>query len=412
MSDIITDAPTGTDDSGTGRDGTRWDAAFYGELLDAINIQVLPTTNPTLTPAAMVDEVVQARGSTGSLDTRLDVSLNEDGTPKAAAFTGYATVTDLLGGIGAVNLVTNDDDLVWPDGDAAAPVGETLAGTGAAVARCGTGLGDTKRKIGDFCAKLTRGTTDASLTHSLLSGAAFTRADFVKSLYAAAGRWVWCATPNVARNAIYDGAGYSYSSYHTGDGTWQWLPVTRQINVAADRLELIRQTNNSAVAAYFSGGTLVLLNSNLLLPAYLPSPVVYGMIHFGLSGTIGAGTELGHAVPSRPGLVKDVQLDIKTAPTGQDLICDVNTYDGGAHTSMFSTRPKIVAGAGLGGAQPDTTYARRCLRGGFGATIAAGARVTLDVDQVGSGTPGSDLVVEVRVLQYQSPLERFWAYTG
>jgi hypothetical protein len=37
--------------------------------------------------------------------------------------------------------------------------------------------------------------------------------------------------------------------------------------------------------------------------------------------------------------------------------------------------------------------------------------MTLDVDQVGSGTAGADAVVEVGVLQYASPLERFLGYS-
>lgn len=403
--------PVRVDDSGTGRDGTPVDVAFIDAIGDAIDAETLSATNPTVTSADIQDEVVEARGATVSLDARLDVSLNEDGTLKTTGVLGgYATVTQLLGGIGGVNLVQNDDFLIWPDGDAAAPEGYTLAGTGAACARVGTGLGDTSRKIGDFCAKLTRGTTDLTLVRSILGAAAFARADFLKGRYAAGGAWVLCSTPNIARVAVYDGAGYAYSSYHTGGGTWEWLPVTRQINSAATVLQIITQVNNSAVAAYFSGLSCAIVNGDLTLPNELFCPVQYGAFHFSVAGAVAGASNIHGYEPGRPGIAKDVQLFIKTAPTGQALIADVNTWDGASLTSMFSTRPQIADGAFRGGAQPDATYARRCLRGTSGATLSAGGEITFDVDQVGSGAAGSDLRVEVRVLQYQSPLERFQTY--
>lgn len=398
------------DDSGTGRDGTVVNASFLDTIKTAINNQVLSSTNPTLTPEDIIDEVVTARGSIATLDGRLDVSINEDGTLKSSALTSYATVTQLLGGIGGVNLVQNDDFLVWPAGDAAAPEGYTLAGAGASVARAGTGLADTNRKIGDFACKLTRAAADLTLTKTVLDVAPFTRADFLKSRYAAGGAWILCSTPNAARVAVYDGVGYAYSSYHTGGGTWEWLAVTRQINVAATRLDIIPEVKNAAVAAVFSGLSLVILDGNLTLPHELLCPVQVGTFHFSYAGAVAANSNVHGYEPARMGLVKDVQLFVKTAPTGQALIVDVNTWDGAALTSMFATLPQIADGVYRGGAQPDGTYARRCFKATNGASIAAGGEISFDVDQVGSGVAGSDLRVEVRALEYQSPLERFQTY--
>ena len=397
-----------TNDTGTGRDGTRADEVWVDDLLDAIDAWVYSPTNPTVQPNDITDEVVTARGSTGSLDTRLDAEHNEDGTHKTTGtLANYATVTQLLGGIGGKNLVTNDDFLIWAAGDTVASAGDVLAGTGVAIARTGTGLGDTNRKIGDFAAKVTRGTTDATLTRSILSGTAFTRANWIIGLYAAGGCWVKCSSANAARIAIYDGVGTTASSYHTGGGAWEFLAVTRQVNVAADRMELICQVNNSAVAAHFSGRTLFLIDSNLALPRHVPCDVIYGTFHFASTGNIAIATDVARLTPSRPGIIKDVQLHLKTAPTGQPAIIDVNTYDGASQTSMFSTNPQIAATLNNGGAQPDGTYARRCFVGWSGTTIVTGGRLSLDVDQIGSGTAGADLTVEVRAMQYQSPLDRY-----
>ena len=397
-----------SDDSGTGRDGTRVDEVWVDNLLDAIDAWVYSGTNPTVQPNDITNEVVTARGTKASVDARLDIALNEDGTLKTSGvLAGYATTTQLLGGIGGTNLITNDDFLLWAAGDAAATTGDTLAGTGVAIVRTGTGLGDTTRKIGDFAAKITRGSTDATLTRSILSGTPFTRANWIIGLYAAGGCWVKCSTANAARLAIYDGVGFTYSSYHTGGGSFEFLAVTRAVNVSADRLELICQVNNSSVAAYFSGRTLFLIDSDLSLPRYVPCPVQYGTFHFAVSGNIAVGTNQGRVTPSRSGIVKDVQLHLNTAPTGQAAIIDVNTWDGASLTSMFSTRPQVGDGVNDGGAQPDTTYARRCFVGWSGTSIPTGGRISLDIDQIGSGTVGANLTVEVRAMQYQTPLERF-----
>lgn len=408
MPGIRDTAPVVVNDTGTGRDGTRVDEVWYDALLDAIDDWVYDAGNPTVQPNDITAEVITARGSEATLDTRLDVSLNEDGTLKTTGvLASYATVNQLLGGIGGKNLITNDDFLLWAAGDASAPTGDTLAGVGASIARTGTGLGDTTRKVGDFAAKITRAAADASLTRSLLSGTPFTRANWIINLYAAGGMWVKSSIANHARIGIYDGIGTTYSAYHTGGGTFEFLPVTRQINAAADRLELIQQVNNAAGAAYFSGRTLFLIDSNLSLPRHVPCDVIYGTFHFASAGSIAPATNVARVTPSRPGIVKDVQMHLKTAPTGDTAIIDVNTWDGASQTSMFSARPTIAQAANDGGAQPDDTYARRCFVGWSGTSIVTGGRITLDIDQKGSGTAGADLTVEVRALQYQSPLEHY-----
>ena len=401
--------PAYVDDSGTGRDGTVVDVAFLDAWEATINDQVASATNPTIKPKDTIDEVVVARGTKASLSAWELVEHNTDGTHKTTGtLGGYATITQLLGGLGGVNLVQNDDFLLWAAGDAAAPGGYVLAGVGAAVARIGTGLGDTDRKIGDFACKLTRAAADLTLTRTVLDTAAFTRANFLKARYAAGGAWVLSSTANAARVAVYDGVGYTYSAYHTGGGTWEWLPVTRTINAAATRLDIIPEVKNGAGAVgKFSGLTLVIIDSNLSLPHELLCPVQVGTMHFSVAGAVAIASNIHGYEPGRPAIVKDVQLFIKTAPTGQALKVDINSWNGAAYTSMFATVPQIADGAFRGGAQPDTTYARRCLVAQSGAALAVGGELSFDVDQVGSGAAGSDLRIEVRAMESQSPLERF-----
>jgi len=408
MSDITTSgtpAPTVTNDDGTGRTGTRLNEAFYNALVDSINDQVASATNPTLRPQDTIDEVVTARAAYPDLDARLD------DLALASSITSLVTTSQVMGGLGGVNLIRNDDFLVWPDGDSSAPWAWTLTGAAATVARTGTGLGDTNRKVGDFACLLTRAGTNCYIQNSLLAGSAFTRANFLAGKYVAFGMWVKCSTPNIARLQINDGIGTGSGSYHTGGGAWEFLTVTRQLDASATTLLLRGAVDTADGSAYFSGATAILLNSSLTLGQYQPSPVVYGAMHFALAGNLTVATNQGRVILARGGIVKDIQCLAKTAPTGQAAIFDVNSWDGANYTTMCTTKPQLADGVVAGGAQPDGTYARRCLRGAFGASPGAGSIVTLDVDQVGSGVAGADAVVEVRMLQYASPLERFLNYS-
>jgi hypothetical protein len=80
------------------------------------------------------------------------------------------------------------------------------------------------------------------------------------------------------------------------------------------------------------------------------------------------------------------RLMVGTAPAGSAILVDVNKNGTTIYTTQ-ANRPTIAAGANAGGpgATPDVT------------TLAAGDYLTVDVDQIGSGTPGSDLTVTIVV---------------
>lgn len=66
--------------STTGLDGTVILAADIAQIYDQVDAQAHSTTNPTIKPNAIIDEVVTARGSLASLNARMSVSLAADGT--------------------------------------------------------------------------------------------------------------------------------------------------------------------------------------------------------------------------------------------------------------------------------------------------------------------------------------------
>ena len=77
--------------------------------------------------------------------------------------------------------------------------------------------------------------------------------------------------------------------------------------------------------------------------------------------------------------VEDVELHVKTAPTGAALIVDINE----AGTTLFSTNPRIA----IDGTIEDGNHV-------FSDTaLAAGAELTMDIDQVGSTVAGANLTV-------------------
>lgn len=320
--------------------------------------------------------------------------------------------TALQQSLGGVNLLADPTFLIWHAGDAAAPAHWALSGVGAAIARAGTGLGDTSRKHGKYTAKVAAGGgAPAYLTQSLLTSTSYD--DGFDGLKVSAGAWVRATGASSCRIRFDDTVSTTSSSYHTGGGAYEWLTVSHTTSATAAKLEFELEAVSSQTC-YLSAPTVVLGG---VPPSYpQPARTAIGTYEFEriptAGGNLTTGTDKERWLPTRPGLILDVQLWVKTAPTTQAIIVDANTWDGAAFTSMFSTRPQIAATATRGGAQPDTTYARRCFTAFFGnaATPAVGQVVNVDVDQIGSGTVGADLTVRVLYLYFERPLEGFLGY--
>lgn len=103
---------------------------------------------------------------------------------------------------------------------------------------------------------------------------------------------------------------------------------------------------------------------------------------FPIGGTLYVGTNLSFEVPAPVALtIQSCRLRVKTAPTSADIIVDLNKNG----TSVFSTRPTIAAGAVIGGAQAVIST----------TNLTAGDYVSIDIDQIGSGTAGADLIAEL-----------------
>ena len=108
------------------------------------------------------------------------------------------------------------------------------------------------------------------------------------------------------------------------------------------------------------------------------------------TGTLVAGANQDRVVMGQAGVIVDARAVVGTAPTGASAIFDVNKNG----TTIFTTqsaRPTIAAAATASGSSAPAV-----------TSFAAGDVITLDCDQIGSGTAGADGVVALTVKYFLS----------
>lgn len=141
------------------------------------------------------------------------------------------------------------------------------------------------------------------------------------------------------------------------------------------------QTPAGHRTSHQSGGSDVLNVSGLT-----GIPSVYVTAVFSIAGAVTTGTNKAPSiVMPRSGTIVKAYAYARTAPVGADLIFDVNK-NGTTIWSTQANRVKVADGANSG------------TQTSFDVTsLVEGDRLDLDIDQVGSGTAGSDVTVEVKV---------------
>ena len=256
------------DDSGTFDNGTPVDKAFIDDICDQIDDQAHSSTNPTQKPRQTTDEVIAARGSKASLDARLDVALNDDGTPKAVA--GQATESQVALAEGNINAVLNADLERWTAGTTSAPDNYTLAGAGAAILKSGPAMADTTDiGTGTYCARVTSGAgAAATLTQQIITAAEMSKYRAVRGRKVGFTIRGKASVVNALRIAVDDGAVQTTSSYHAGDGSEAYLTVVHTISNSATKLDVYAQVALGANQAYVGGFTVVF--SDLAPAAWTP----------------------------------------------------------------------------------------------------------------------------------------------
>jgi hypothetical protein len=392
---LLTGWPTIVDDLGDGKSGTPLNkVSFWDVVKAAIEALVHSATNPLISPAAAIDELVLSRGSLSTLWERLAVALNDDGTLKTQA--SLVTLADARTSIGK-NYFHDDLLLLWPDGDAAAPAGWTATGTGVAVARCGTGLADTTMlKYGPWSAKLTYGSSAAYLTKQLVSAAQIVNAAGLK------GRWVTLACRASASVAsamqitaddgvsTTSGGASGNASYHTGDGSDEWIYVQHEVSPTATKLDVV--ISNLLAGSVYATAFMFCLGK--ITPSDW-SPARWGLwtpIITQTGDLVAGATVINNSYLILPwdAIYMGVGGRATTPPAGSDILLDPQATGG----SLYSTLPKIVDASDpaliVDGTLDAAHYAYRC--------FSAGDPFWLLNNQIGSGTAGADLTAIFRFL--------------
>jgi hypothetical protein len=109
------------------------------------------------------------------------------------------------------------------------------------------------------------------------------------------------------------------------------------------------------------------------------------MFVFSRAGALVVAVGQGRLVLPFAATIVDVRASVGTAPVGAAITLDVNK-NGSTIFVTQANRPSIAAGANVTAspAVPNTT------------AFAAGDYITVDIDVVGSTTPGSDLTVTIQ----------------
>ena len=167
-------------------------------------------------------------------------------------------------------------------------------------------------------------------------------------------------------------------------GTELLLVTARSTHV----LTVTRGAESSTAASHSSLDTvqLVLTAASLLalITDYTPPTIVTFVLHNGESVATGTNKTNAIIVP-HAGTITRCDAYCKTAPTGSDLIMDINK--GG--TTIWSTqanRITIAASAQTGTQSSFNT-----------TTVAQGDILTIDIDQIGSTIPGATVTVELHI---------------
>lgn len=412
MSDISDDWPEILDDDGSGRYGTPVNNTnVWDPIKAAINAQVLSGTNPTLTPAQIIDEVVEARGNKASLDERLSTVIDDD-----ANFIVPDTVvsTERGGTLPQGNLVENADLLVWCEGDDAPPSGFSAVTNSLNVQRAGPSSGHSTSVLGfgENCMYLpidAASAYPAYAPHDILNTTEFARCLGFRGRKIAFGARIKADDANCIGVALYDGVTTTVY-YHSGNGQEAWVGGLHTLSGGATQIQIriVVAQSNAAVAR---AGALCAVFSDVALKDFIPPVMQAGVIHFAGESAVASG--VSRFLPGRLGIVTGVMLH---GGVGSNTVeTDLTNWDDNVNTSvsMFAAGgPALTSGSPFAFKAPDGDYFRRCLQPVVSPGLQEANGQILSFDVTLDTTGGIDLTGEVRVLQYVRPLECFKDHLG
>jgi hypothetical protein len=170
------------------------------------------------------------------------------------------------------------------------------------------------------------------------------------------------------------------SQYVAGDGSYVTFPT---IPTTTSQL-----TNNSGFIT--SSSLSPYLTSATAASTYATQSSVTRTYTFalGIGGNVSTGTSVtNQLIIEKTGTISKAWINAKTAPTGADLIVDIN-LNGSTIWSTQTNRLKLAANATTGSQTSFNTVA-----------VTAGDILTIDVDQIGSTVAGSNVTIQLVINQ-------------
>jgi len=170
------------------------------------------------------------------------------GTANSGSFLRGDQTWSALLGTPTYNFVFNSDMEVWGGGAAAVPTGWALSGAGGSVSKHTTAA---EFKTGTASAALVNST---GATVALLQNIAVVTPSmtFWQSQVLTCGSWVQTSTASIGFIQIFDGIGFSGSSFHSGGGTFEFLTVSRSLSSSAGEVTLRLFANDVGTVQYDS----------------------------------------------------------------------------------------------------------------------------------------------------------------
>ncbi|QQS20454.1 hypothetical protein IPL85_05800 [Candidatus Saccharibacteria bacterium] len=145
------------------------------------------------------------------------------------------------------------------------------------------------------------------------------------------------------------------------------------------------QTINKAAANGYAS-----LDSGTKVPiSQIPTVALTRTYPFSYSGTlvVVSGTHRLYNDSGTTWTIRSVRASVGTAPTGSSILIDINS-NGSTIFSTQGNRPTIATSANTSGKVTNMDI----------TTVADGAYITVDIDQIGSTVAGSNLTVQVEVM--------------
>ncbi len=118
--------------------------------------------------------------------------------------------------------------------------------------------------------------------------------------------------------------------------------------------------------------------------AYIGGKGIVALNHYG-AGTQTAAAKKHQWIAPVAGTIVGVRARLDTAPTGAAAIYDLNINGVTAYTTQANRPTVAIAANDATTTLPDVV------------AVAAGDRISVDCDQIGSGTAGSDLTFSVAI---------------